>query len=123
MEIKINVADREVGNISDGYHTFNDLYDHRSILFCSLLMSFKKFLPIESSGIFKTKIDDNGNTLPGWFIAGCDLGHGQITYHLPMRYWDTLSIPEIQRNHKYDQHTSDMVLHRLSEFCERNKNQ
>ena len=94
------------GEVSDGYHTFNELYQHRNLLF-ALLVS-------RSAGAFKTRRNDQGEEWPGWFIAGIDTPSGQITYHLPALLWDMVHAPEIERNTGYDGHTSRDVVARLS---------
>lgn len=94
------------GEVSDGYHTFNELYQHRNLLF-ALLVS-------RSAGAFKTRRNDQGEEWPGWFIAGIDTPSGQITFHLPALLWDMVHAPEIERNTGYDGHTSRDVVARLS---------
>ena len=51
------------GDISDGYHTFEELYEHRCALFVALL--------IKSPDIswYSLKHSD-GSDWPGWFIDG-----------------------------------------------------
>ena len=52
------------GQTSDGYHTFDELYDHRCLLFCMI-----------SAGIagWKSRKHHDGSEWEGWFIAGCNL--------------------------------------------------
>lgn len=94
------------GQISDGYHTFEELYDHRHILTCFLLMQYKHIA-------FKTKKNSHKEEWSGWFIAGLNTEFGQISYHLPIKYWDMLPVQEIVYNDRYDDHTSFDVLKRL----------
>lgn len=93
-----------VGNdISDGFHTFTELYLHRCILF----VNFAKFCPFESC----YKHDDNTS---GWFILYVETTEGQVSYHLPVSL-----LPVVQQfakedpNHEWDGHTSEDVLKRL----------
>jgi hypothetical protein len=71
------------GNTSDGYHTFNELYEHRIALFIALVLCN----PLIS---WRSKLHDDGTSFEGWFIAGMHLPTGDITYHLPMSDWDKL---------------------------------
>ena len=71
------------GNISDGYHTFNELYDHRCHLYIALMKT-----NIEIS--WRSKKHFDGECYPNWFIAGMNLPSGPITYHLPLWMWDML---------------------------------
>lgn len=97
---------KDMSNVSDGYHTFGELYEHRHALFIALL----KCYPAIS---WKTVLDSEGQRLDGWFIAGMDTKYGQITYHLPMRYWDIAGVKVIYKNKNYDGHTSADVVERL----------
>ena len=65
------------GNVSDGYHTFNELYDHRNLLFIALCKAYKD--------LAWCAIDHHdGTRYDGHLIVGIDLPSGTITYHLPM---------------------------------------
>lgn len=97
--------DCDTGNVSDGYHTFDELYRHRCLLFAALC----KVTP----RAFKTRRAQDGDEIPGWFIAGIDTPHGQITYHMPNAMWDLVYVNEIERNFTYDGHTSADVADRL----------
>lgn len=100
------------GETSDGYHTFNELYEHRHALFASLLTVIANTQTLVRP--WKTWHDQNGEIWEGWFIAGIDTIHGQISYHLPAEWWERLpDVPEIERNAAYDGHTSADVLNRL----------
>lgn len=92
-----------VGNdLSDGYHTFDELYEHRVILYLSICVLNKE------KCFYKKDYDS-------WFCVYLETDHGQISYHVPNKY---LSIAEkhftYSPNHKFDGHTSEKVLDRLS---------
>lgn len=96
--------------VSDGYHSFEELYKHRNELFIALM---KKCPEIS----FWTRLDNNKNNDPGWIIVGMNLKGGQISYHIPDTYIEKLSgIKEIEFNEKYDGHDSNDVLTRLERF-------
>ncbi len=99
------------GDTSDGYHTFNELYEHRHILFLALLSANK-------DKAWRSKLHDDGSFLDGWFIAGLKTDLGQATYHLPLRMWgDFSNIQELEHAPKWDGHTSEDVLTRIREFA------
>jgi len=101
------------GETSDGYHTFNELYEHRHTLF-ALLLYLVNDIQITLVRPWKTRRNQDGEIWEGWFIAGMDTMHGQISYHLPAEWWERLpDVPEIERNATYDGHSSDDVLKRL----------
>lgn len=92
------------GETSDGYHTFNELYEHRHALFavaCSFL------------GGWKSKLHDDGTMFPGWFIAGLTTSEGVATYHLPIRLWGWFPGRELDKAPKWDGHTPADVVDRL----------
>lgn len=107
------------GLISDGYHTFDELYEHRIILFiklCELINSnFKHSYPKIHSSVWKSKKHSDDTSWEGWFIMGIGKEKNkQITYHLPMKYWkDTDFAEELDKAPEWDKHTSDDVLERL----------
>ena len=96
----------DVAMVSDGYHTFAELYEQRHCLFIALLMAHREIA-------FKTRRNDKGEQWDGWFIAGLDTPHGQITYHLPKSYWDLVPVEGRGRNATYDGHNSTQAMARL----------
>ena len=100
----------DVGNVSDGYHTFNELYAHRCTLFAALAMCHKHIA-------WKSLLHSDGTMFDDWFIAGMDLPTGTITYHLPVeQFWEKLDIPEVEKAPEWDGHTSDDVIKRVIEW-------
>lgn len=111
-----------LSQVSDGYHTIADLYDHRITLFIALCRYVKRIdYPFRLSGqsarrVWRSKTHSDGKSAyEGWFLMGIGSEKGkQISYHLPLSRWDetdfamTLDIaPE------WDGHTSQDVLNRL----------
>lgn len=101
-----NISTKE---ISDGHHTFGELYYHRIILFCTLCNLFpniswksKKHYDEESDPMFSDS-----------FIAGINTPEGITTYHIKMRYLDLFDIPEVERAPKYDNYSSKESLKRV----------
>ncbi len=97
------------GEISDGYHTFNELYDHR----CTLFLAVMKSNP--SLSWISTKHHD-GSEWDGWFIAGMRLPSGDVTYHLPAGMWSLAcetGAEILERGHEWDGHTSSDVVTRI----------
>ena len=95
--------------VSDGYHTFEELYDHRCLLFIHLLQ-------IHQNLSFASYFHDDGTTWDGWFVAGCKLDGGIITYHLPEKFAELIpSFLWIEKAPLWDGHTSKDVCDRLIE--------
>jgi|SRR5262245_10341092 len=101
----------ETGQVSDGYHTFDELYDHRCLLFAALSQT----RPHES---WKSKLHSDGTSFEGWFIAGMDLDGKSITYHLPDKYWGFFTGEELKTAPEWDGHTSQDVTQRLIDWLE-----
>jgi len=98
--------------ISDGYHTFAELYQHRY----SLMLALMRALP--HLCWFSQRHHDG--ELPfgsaDWFIVGANLPTGGIAYHLPI---ELLSLArqtgaaELSAGHPWDGHTASDVIVRL----------
>lgn len=101
------LPDNLKGKISDGYHTFAELYDHRCVLFAGLL---NLAVAATDMDCWKSKTNNDGSVWEGWFVAGIS---DKITYHLPMRLWDIVHVPEIEKG-KFDGHSSMIALSRLA---------
>lgn len=99
---------QDVGAVSDGYHTLSELYEHRYVLFV-VLCKYTRDLA------WRSRLHHDGSMYAGYFILGLYTEPGrQITYHLPMRFWDqTRGIQELDRAPEFDGHSSDDVLARL----------
>lgn len=90
----------DTGKISDGYHTFDELYFHRMCLFAALVAEFNV------AGLaWKSKKHHDGTFEEGWFIVGIETMYGQVTYHYQDKYWDLFNCKELERAHEFDFHT------------------
>lgn len=95
----------DIGETSDGYHTFNELYEHRHALYMALAGY--------NAGAWKSQQHADGTSWDGWFVCGLDTPKGAITYHLPMRLWDDCPGTSLEVAPAWDGHTSDDVVTRL----------
>ena len=87
------------GETSDGYHTFNELYHHRAVLFSVIVKAFP-------DKAWKSKQHNDGTMYDGMFIVGIDTPEGQATYHYDIDpYWDMFKCHELARAPKWDGHT------------------
>jgi hypothetical protein len=112
-EHKLIRCEGENLEISDGHHTFAELYDHRFTLYIALCRVLKQ--DADHNGIWRSKLQSDGTMPEGWFIMGINKRPGeQITYHLPLARWDETDFAEtLDRAPEWDRHTSDDVLARL----------
>lgn len=97
-----------IGNVSDGYHTFNELYHHRAVLFSVICNIFK-------DKAWKSKKHDTGDMYDGMFIVGIETPQGQATYHYDINpYWDMFEVKELPKAPKWDGHTPEEAIRRIS---------
>jgi hypothetical protein len=102
------------GSISDGYHTFDELYDHRITLFIALCAEVDA--RTSTGYVWRSKLHSDGSAIDGWFVMGIGTAPGkQITYHLPLSRWDETDWlgTENERAPDFDGHSSADVLARL----------
>lgn len=97
-----------IGDVSDGYHTFNELYHHRAVLFSVICNTFK-------DKAWKSKKHDTGDMFDGMFIVGIETPQGQATYHYDINpYWDMFKVKELPNAPKWDGHTPEEAIRRIS---------
>lgn len=98
-----------IGEMSDGYHTFNGLYYQRMILFAALVKQNK-------GNAWKSHRHEDGELCfgGGWFIVGIDTPEGSYTYHYEDKDWDLFDCEELPVGKHWDGHTEDDVTRLLS---------
>jgi hypothetical protein len=98
-----------VGEVSDGYHTFNELYEHRAALFIALM----SVLPDRA---WVSRLHQDETMFPGFFIAGFNTPEGDITYHLAEDLWQVAlctGCTILQNAPHWDGHTPEQCIGRL----------
>jgi len=97
-------------HISDGYHTFAELYDHRIELYIALCRILRTKYPV-----WRSETHSDGSQIAGWFVLGLDTMRGkQITYHLPASRWTSCEFAmTLLQAPPFDGHSSADVLERL----------
>lgn len=83
--------------ITDKWHTFDELYYHRMILFHVIQQCFK-------DRAWKSKQHDDGTMFEDSFIVGIETPEGQYTYHYDLEYWGLFDVKELEYAPKYDGH-------------------
>lgn len=102
--IQIPLSPEDTRKVSDGYHTFEELYDHRVLLYFNLAIH----------GGFRAAWKPH---YPGWPVLFIETPCGQISYHFPEKFLPLIET-KIERKDDYvwDGHTTAQVLERLGEL-------
>lgn len=108
----------DLNQVSDGYHTFGELYEHRTELYIALCTMLDLHCHDFVSPVWASKLHSDGTSFDGWFILGVDTDNGQISYHLPLSKWEDVirrvkTIQILDKAPEFDGHTSADVLERL----------
>lgn len=136
-EINAAIAELKVisGNendVSDGFHTFGELYEFRKVYNAALfnewaLRSGKTYWVDHISGhtypVVNPKYDVHKSMRHydgelcfggGWFIVCAMLPNGLVTNHYKIEDWDLFKIPAVDKaKYEFDGHTAADVLERL----------
>ena len=97
----------ETSLISDGYHTFGELYFHRMMLFAVICNTY-------NDKAWKSKLHDDDTMYDNYFIVGITTPEGDYTYHYHLDYWDTFNVKELEKAPKWDGHKPSDITRLLS---------
>jgi hypothetical protein len=127
QEIIDNTPEEFKGNYSDGYHTFNELYEFRLQYNAALFNEWASYkiegLLQEKYNVHKSWKHSDGEYCFGpekeWFIVSAMLPTGLISNHYKAEHWDLFKVPEVEKAmFEYDGHTAQDVLTRLRALSE-----
>jgi hypothetical protein len=102
--------------VSDGHHTFDELYDHRRKLTAVLAT-----IAAVNDDAWRSKLHhpDDGPMFDGSFIVGIELPAGPITYHYPLDSWDEFAaVAVLEHAPKWDGAGPPETLVRLADFAD-----
>lgn len=104
------------GETSDGYHTFNELYEYRMLYNAAFLKLMSE--DISDWNVHKSARHSDGEECfgGGWFIVMASLPTGQVSNHYELKDWDLFQIPERERADKWDGHTPQEAAKRLRNY-------
>lgn len=89
--------DKAPQHTSDGYHTFDELYYHRMMLFSVICNTYK-------DKAWKSLLHDDGTMYSNYFIVGISTDEGDYTYHYHEKYWGMFDVKQLERAPKWDGH-------------------
>jgi len=104
----------DMGEVSDGYHTFNELYYYRMLYNAA----FFNLLPKE--WVHKSKRHHTGEECfgGGWFVVMANLPTGQVSNHYELKDWDLFKVPEKEFADEWDGHTPQEAAERLYKYLQ-----
>ena len=99
----------EIDDLSDGFHTFRQLYYQRMMLFATIVKQNK-------DKAWKSFRHEDGELCfgGGWFIVGIDTPKGSYTYHYENKYFDLFDCEILDYGKHWDGHTEKDVTRLLS---------
>ena len=117
----------DIGELSDGHHTFNELYNFRKVYNAALFNEWAENLETSSDfgqalfnvpkyNVHKSWRHSDGELCfgGGWFIVSAMLPTGLISNHYKAEDWDLFKIPEVDKAlFEFDGHTGNDVLERI----------
>lgn len=112
-ELTATISQLEDNANSDGYHTFEELYDYRAVLHAAAVRAWRK---LDGVHVIKSRRHADGEKCfgGGWFIVQANLPEGQVANHYPDKYWDLFDCPERHTAREWDGHTSEVALERMT---------
>ena len=100
--------DASRGKISDGSHTFDELYHHRMVLFAVILKN-------NLDKAWKSKQHADGSMYDNYFIVGIETPQGQYSYHYHMENWEYFAdVKALPNAPEWDGHQPDDIVRLLT---------
>jgi len=90
------------GKISDGYHTFNELYAHRMVLFSVICETYPEIS-------WKSKLHSDETMFDDYFIVGITTLEGDYTYHYHISHWNRFEVKELDNAPEWDGHKPEDI--------------
>lgn len=99
----------EIDDLSDGFHTFRQLYYQRMMLFAAIVKQNR-------DKAWKSLRHEDGDLCfgGGWFIVGIDTPKGSYTYHYESNFYSLFECEELECGKHWDGHTEKDVTRLLS---------
>lgn len=89
---------KDKSDISDGSHTYGELYEDRMFLFSIICND-------NQDKAWKSWLHDDGTMFDDYFIVGINTPEGSFTYHYHKDTWDNFKVPEIPKAPAWDGHS------------------
>jgi hypothetical protein len=121
-EIRSVPVNNAPGSTSDGFHTFDELYEFRMLYHAAFVnvLEASRTIGVGGGATVKSLKHSDGEFCfgGGWFIVVTELPHGQISNHYESKHWDLFRVPAVDIPPTFDDHTNEDVIERLRMFAE-----
>lgn len=122
-------AFKTIGEVTDGYHSFDELYRYRKLYNAAFFNGLKLASGSKEAGepywfdVHKSKRHSEGDECFGgeWFVVVAELPTGQITNHYHLSDWDLFDIPERERANQWDGASPATCADRLERYLRGDK--
>lgn len=114
IDNSVLVAQGDDMSVDDGFHSMDELYEHRLALNAGFFNALAKEGKIH---VVKSRVHSDGEPCFGgdYFIVVAELPSGQVSYHYLNKEWDMFKCSEaIPR--PYDGHTAQDVVSRITKY-------
>lgn len=90
--------------ISDGYHTFEELYYQRMML--TKAVALAAITNFDKDAVYRSKLHSDGTMYKDFFIVVFNTPEGNFSYHYHMMYWGVFDfLKELPNAEEFDGHT------------------
>ena len=127
-QLNTNNDIQDIGDLSDGYHTYKELYEFRKVYNAALFNEWAENLETSSDfgqalfnvpkyNVHKSWRHSDGELCfgGGWFIVVAQIPAGQITNHYKVDCWSMFNVPETENAlFEYDGHTAADTINRMA---------
>lgn len=107
----MSTAPQNTGQISDGYHTFDELYRYRMLYHAWAVKAWQQ----AGWPVVKSQRHHDGQLCfgGGWFIVTAQLPTGQVSNHYRDLYWYLFDCPAVDCAPEWDGHTPQQAADRI----------
>lgn len=114
---------QRINELSDGYHTYDELYEFRKMYNAALFNEWGKERCTDGFKAYNVKYNVHKSWRHhdgelcfggGWFIVSAMLPSGLISNHYKAEDWELFQVPVVEKaKYEFDGHTAQDVLERL----------
>lgn len=97
-----NLHTTRAGEMTDGSHSFDELYHHRMILFATIVKGHR-------DKAWKSWKHEDGTMFEDYFIVGITTSEGDFSYHYHKDHWNLFEAEILDKAPKFDGHTAKDV--------------